>query len=256
MRRHLSVLTKTRPALLALLLALAWVAPADAQQRETPEAMLERAIQAAGGAEALERARALTWSGRAVAHRGNLQIPLIGTWAVRPPDTAVVATYRVDRGPSTTRTLVLAGRHLWSVTDGESTILPDARLANESDAFYLYDVMRLVSLRDSAVILSPLHPDSRGQPGFRADRPGRPVVDLHFAPDGRLPHIRTRIRSAAGGGVSVGQDLWLSGTLEAGGIRCPAQIRIVEEDLYPFLDLTLSDLKVLPRLDDPRLRGP
>lgn len=97
-------------------------------------------------------------------------------------------------------------------------------------------------------------PDSLGQAGIRAERPGRPAVELYVDREGRLAHLRTRVRDP-GGGEAVWQDLWLDGTLEAEGVRWPAAIRITMAGA-PYFDLALRNLRVQPRLDDPRLRGP
>ncbi|HEU4880955.1 MAG TPA: hypothetical protein VFT45_01885 [Longimicrobium sp.] len=226
-------------------------APAD-----DPRAMLERAIAQAGGAEALGRARALLWDGEATVHAGGRTVHIAGSWGVQPPDTAVVSTYDVSRGPESTRALIVAVPRGWIARDTAVTRMPDAMFANERDEFYLYDVMRLVPLREPRVTLHAIPADSLGQAGFRAERPGRPVVELYFDPSGRLAHLRTHVQDPGGaGGPAVQQDLWLSGTLQAGSIRWPASIRITMAGA-PYFDLTLRNLRVQPRLDDPRLRGP
>jgi hypothetical protein len=66
--------------------------------------------------------------------------------------------------------------------------------------------------------------------------------------------VRTQVRDP-GGAEAVWQDLWLSGTLTAEGVRWPAAIRITMAGA-PYFDLALRNLRVEPRLDDPRLRGP
>jgi hypothetical protein len=115
--------------------------------------------------------------------------------------------------------------------------------------------MRLVPLRDPRVTLTAIAPDSLGQAGIRAEQRGRPVVELYFDASGRLAHLLTHVQDPGGVGPAVRQDLWLSGTLRAQGVRWPASIRITMADA-PYFDLTLRNLRIQPRLDDPRLRGP
>lgn len=217
-------------------------------------ATLDRAIAEAGGARALEGARALTWDGEATINAGDRTIRIAGNWAVQAPDTAIVATWDVTRGPQTVRALVVAAPRGWLWSPTSFAPMPPALLASERDEFYLYDVMRLVPLRDAEVTLAAIPPDSTGQRGFRAERPGRPAIDLFMDADGRLTHLRTMIDNAEGG-APVRQDVWLRGTLEAQGVRWPARITILQ-DGAPFFDLTLSNLRVLDRIDDARLRGP
>ncbi len=220
----------------------------------TPSALLDRAIAQAGGAAALTRARALTWEGDAIVNAGGRVVQLAGTWAIQPPDTAVVSTFEVARGPGSVRALVVAAPRGWLVTGAGVSPMVPAMLANERDEFYLYEVMRLVSLRDAAVSLTPLPADSVGQAGFRAERAGRPTVDLYVDSTGRLTRLRTEVRDAAGG-PAVSQDISLSGTIESGGVRWFRDLRISLNG-QPFFALTLRTLRVHERVEDARLRGP
>ena len=165
----------------------------------------------------------------------------------------MVATYDVTRGPASTRALVVAAPRGWMVSGGRFQPMPPAMLANERDKLYLYDVMRLVPLRAPGVKLTPVAPDSLGQPGFRAEQPGRPPVELFFEAAGRLAHLRVQVQDPSGG-APVRQDAWLSGVIEAGGVRWPRELRLTVNGA-PYFDLTLRSFRVLPRVDDPRLSG-
>ncbi len=219
----------------------------------SPSEILDRAIVQAGGRDALTRARALTWEGDAIVNAGRI-VEIAGTWAIQPPDTAVVATFEVSRGPGTVRALVVAAPRGWLVTGDRFEPMSVNMLATERDEFYLYDVMRLVPLREPGVTLTAIAPDSLGQSGFRAERSGRPAVDVHVDATGRLAHLRTRVPDPAGG-TPVLQDIWLSGTIEASGVRWPRDLRIYLSG-QPFFALTLRTLRVHDRVEDPRLRGP
>ena len=219
----------------------------------SPSRILERAIAQAGGRDALTRARALTWEGDAIVKAGRI-VQISGTWAIQPPDTGIVSTFDVAVGPGTMRSLVVAAPRGWLI-DGDSVRpMPGTMLAAERDEFYLYDVMRLVPLTEPEVTLSPIPPDSLGQYGFRAEREGRPSVDVHVDTSGRLSHLRTRLPNPAGG-EPVLQDIWFDGTIESQGVRWPRDLRIYFNG-DPFFALTLRTLQVRDRLDDPRLRGP
>ncbi len=219
-----------------------------------PDDVLARAIERAGGRAALERAKALVWDGDAVVHAGGRTINITGHWAVQPPDTAIVATYDVTRGPSTMRSMIIAAPRGWTEAAGQFTPLSAAVLANERDEFFLYDVLRLVRLRSRGVTLAPAPSDSLGQLGVRASQPGRPDVTIYVDADGRLAHVSFFVADP-GGGAAVRQDAWLEGTLEDGGIRWPRTLRLTMAG-QPYFDLTMRALKVLPRLRDTLLAGP
>jgi len=221
---------------------------------EDPHTILDNAILQAGGAEALSAARALAWDGDATVFAGGRTVNIAGRWQVQPPDTAIVATYDTTRGPSTTRSLVIAAPRGWMVRNDSFTTLPDPFIASERDAFFLYDVIRLVSLRDSSVRLSSISADSLGQRGFRAEQPGRPAVELFVDSTGRLSHVRLTVADP-GGGPPVRQDAWLEGELASGGIRWPQRLRLTMNGA-PYFDLRLRDLRVSDRISDTLLSGP
>jgi hypothetical protein len=220
----------------------------------TPEAIVERAIERAGGRAALERARALVWEGNASVHVRGRTVDLRGRWAVQPPDSAVVATYERSRGPASVRRLILSGTRGWLERDGQLTPMPPTVLANERDQFYLYNVMRLVPLRAPGVQLGVAAPDSLGQRGVRVTQAGRPDVDIYVDSTGRLAHLRTRVPDAMSGNPAV-EDVWLAGTVEADGVRWPRSIRLTL-DGAPYFELEIRTLRVTARLEDALLAGP
>jgi len=238
-----------RRSLLPLALTLACSAPT-----QDPYALLDAAIHQAGGAVALSAARALTWDGHATFSIGRSISNLAGRWQLQLPDTAIVAMYDTTLGPSTAQAVVIASPRGWVVRNDRFTAMTEPVAATERDAFYLYDVIRLVTLRNDAVTLSGIRPDSLGQRGFRAEQPGRPPVDLFVDSTGRLSHVRLIVANPTGG-PAFQRDVWLDGELVAGGIRWPRRMRVLLNGSQYF-DLTMRDLKVSDRLEDPLLAGP
>ncbi len=220
----------------------------------SPQQIVSRAIEHAGGVAALERARTLVWDGDATVHVRGRTVELSGRWAVQPPDSAVVATWERSRGPASTRRLILSGTRGWFERDGQLAPMPPAVLANEREQFYLYNVMRLVPLRAAGVQVIAIPPDSLGQRGVRVTQAGRPDVDAYVDASGRLSHLRTRVTDAMSGNQAV-EDVWLSGVVEADGVRWPRTIRLTL-DGAPYFELDIRTLRTLPRLEDPLLGGP
>ncbi|MEO7962824.1 MAG: hypothetical protein ABIT38_02835 [Gemmatimonadaceae bacterium] len=218
------------------------------------EQLLTRAIAYAGGDAALSRARALTWDGEAIVHAGGRTVPIAGRWAIQPPDSAIVATYAVANGPTTMRSLIVAAPRGWTESKGAFTPLPATMLANERDEFYLYSVMRLVTLRAPGVTLVAVARDSSGNEGLGVRQTGRPDVDLFIGKDGRVVRLVTIVADASTG-KPAREELAFEGSLSASGIRWPHILRITLEGA-PYFDLTMRNLRVYPRLDEPLLRGP
>lgn len=129
------------------------LAPATLQGQTRPSALLDRAIKAAGGEARLKQFRGYEWSGLGIVHIPNRDIVIRETWEIQPPDSAVVATYDTTRGPGTTRRLIVAGARGWLLKDTTFTTLPEDLLAEEQHQYYLYSLLRLVTLKEKGVKL-------------------------------------------------------------------------------------------------------
>jgi hypothetical protein len=132
--------------------------------------------------------------------------------------------------------------------------MPPSMLASERAEFYLYQLIRLVSLQDPSVKLSPAASDTLHQIGVQVEQRGRPAAFLYMDACGRLSHVRMQVPSAETGKLEW-QDAWLSGVIEAQGVRWPRELRLLVEG-KPYFDLLLQSFRVVPRLTNPLLRGP
>src|SRR5687768_13207831 len=103
-----------RTATILVIGSLAATVPAGQVLRgpeKTPEQVLvDRAIEAAGGLEALKRHPAFVWKGEAQVHVQGKHLKIVGTWSIDPPDKAVVETRLDGQPPEESRTLVINGR--------------------------------------------------------------------------------------------------------------------------------------------------
>lgn len=221
--------------------------------QDTPEALVRRAIDAAGGRARLEAAPALQWQGRAVIHTPGRDVTILGTWSIQPPDSAVVATYDSARGPGSTRRLILAGSRGWMQRDSQPTPMPNAILTEERHQFYLYSLLRLLPLQAPGVKLTRTVSDSAGNSGLLVESPGRLQVTMYFDRDGRVVRLRTTF--AVDSGPVERQDIRLEGTIESGGVRWFRRM-VIDRGRKPYFELEVRTLQTLPRLTDPLLRGP
>jgi hypothetical protein len=242
--------------LIVLAVALAACARAAGRpvDRASPDAILARAVEQAGGATALRRSRALEWDGEATVHAGGRNIRIAGLWRIQPPDSAIVTTYDISRGPSSARSMVVAAPRGWLVHDGRMTAMPPRLLASERAEFYLYELVRLMPLQSRGVTLTPAAPDSLGHRGIRAAQPGRPPATLYVDDEGRLAHVRLQVPGAETGEPEW-QDAWLTGVVEVSEIHWPRELRLTRNG-EPYFDLSIKALRVGDRLVDTLLNGP
>lgn len=208
----------------------------------TAAALVDRAIKAAGGEEALRRAAVLEWRGRAMVHADEQVLRLEGRWIVEPPDRAVVVTWEADKGPSTARRLVLLGAEGALERDGARTPMPAAMLANERDQFYLYSLLRLVPLKDPGVTLTLTGPRS-----VRVEREGRPTVEMTFDGAGGLDSLKAEVHDPRSAGT-LAETVTFEGLVQARGVRWPLRISVAQGGA-PLFDLELLDFRIATAAD-------
>ncbi len=226
--------------------------------RDSPRALLDKAIAAAGGAVRLGAFRAYEWRGRAMTTVDGRSLDLSGLWRLQPPDSAIVTTTVAGQPPATARTLIISGTHGWTRQGEEGrraaiTPLAPEQVTHERDQFYLYHVMRLVPLQGSGYRLSPLASDSLGRRRVRVSHPRRPDVDLSFDAAGNLAGLADSVMDPVSH-ARVRQEVRLAGWLDIAGVRWPQRI-IITWDGKPYFNLEILELHQLPQLVDPLLRG-
>lgn len=237
-----------------LLAASLLLAPATVVAQTRPSILLDRAIKAAGGEERLKQYRGFEWTGFGIVHIPNRDIAIRGTWEIQPPDSAVVATYDTMRGPATTRRLIIAATRGWLLKDTTFTTLPDDLLAEEQHQYYLYSLLRLVTLKEKGVKLQGVFPDSAGHAGFTVERKGRLPVTMYFDSAGRVVRMITRF--ALPGPVAGDlQDIRFYGKIEAGGVTWFKAMEILRAGKRYF-DLEIDSLTVKRSVSDTLLAGP
>ena len=220
---------------------------------KTPEvALVDRAIDAAGGEEALKKNPALSWTGEAKVHVQGRDLTIVGKWLLDPPDRAIVETRPAGETADAARTLVISGKSGYAIVKDEREQLSPEELENERDEFYLYSLMRLLPLRDYGVHLEILPKSDDGLEGLKVTRPERPDVDLFFDADGRLRRLSLETLDPVSN-TRRRQNVRLEGEVVSKGVRWFKQLSITWEN-EPYFELTIATLDVLPGLADPRLR--
>jgi hypothetical protein len=197
-------------AMLLLLDSCTRIAP----RSDPAQALLQQAIDAAGGEAALTRARVLTWSGTATVFAGDNKIELGVESRVAPFHSAQSDTWLRDQGRSTLRTLQIDGDQGWMVRDGERSPMPAQMLRHEQSQYAVYGLMRLVTLHDQGVVLHALAADREGRRGLRVQHPSAPDTDMYFNPDGGLAYLVDSVQTADGDGT-VSQRFEFEGRIEA-----------------------------------------
>jgi len=226
---------------IAALSACMHAAPA----RSSPEqALLQRAIDAAGGEAALSRARVLSWTGEASVFAGDKRIELGVESRVEPFVGARSDTWLLAQGRATLRTLQVDGGQGVMIRDGATTPIPQAMLHHEQAQYAIYGLMRLLPLRDAGVRLHLLPADKDGLRGMHVEHPRAPPVDMFFDVHERLAYLTDQVPGPDGNG-DIAQRFEFEGTIEAGGVRWPRTLRISQNG-KSYFELRLRTFRVEP----------
>ncbi|WP_133498751.1 hypothetical protein [Cognatilysobacter terrigena] len=231
---------RTHRSLLVIAL-LACVACTQVRVRE--DALIAKAIDAAGGQAALQRAQSLHWTGDATAFAGDRRIELGVDSTVVPFERASSTTWLRDKRDTTQRRMVIDGDSGWIERDGRREPMAADMLANERPQYATYGLMRLVTLRDPGTRVER-RPDRNGLQVLHVEHPKAAPADLFFDATGRLVALEDRVPDAEPG-VAIAQRFTFDGVIEDDGVRWPRVLRI-DQNGTPFFELRLATLDVAP----------
>ena len=205
-----------------LLLVVVWAgAPVSARDadRDKALAVIERAIKAHGGAEALNKAQLRSRSGKGVAVSGGGEVPFSTEETVRFPDhSRTVLEFGRAR-----LTLVLAGEKGWlSPAGGETRAMAKEMLSEQREELYVWWLMTITPLLKDDFELKPL-PDSKvnGQDAavVKVSSKGYPAASLFFdKKTGLLVKIARRAKET---GVPVDKEYFYSDHKDYDGVKFP-----------------------------------
>jgi len=227
---------------------------------EGAQDILKKAWRAAGGEANLARYRAFRWKGNAKVYAGERVIAITGEWLVEPPARARVLTNDELNGRKSTRLLILNGDKGWAQIDGQTRSMPPEFFSHEREQFYLYYLMRLVPLKDTAFRLSRLAvSDDQALIGLRVSHKEHADVDLFFdRARWLLVKMSTRRRDPISGKEVTEELLLRDHSVHGqknrakrinGGILWPARISI-RWDSSPYFDLEITEFTPLEAVNE------
>jgi hypothetical protein len=206
----------------ASLLALAPSLRAD--DRADALAIVDDAIKAHGGADALTKTQSLTRKGT-------------GTFTLdKPTDfTDVVTVHLPDKvrlevkaAGGVNLLVILNGDKAWESTNGgpgmPATIL---RIKELRDEAYVEWLTTLVPLKKDGVTLKPL-PANKGTVGIAVSSKDRPDVKMYFDKDSRL--LVKIERDAVQAGVKIGKEYQFADYKEVDGAKLPTKLTELVND--------------------------
>lgn len=224
-------------------------APAD----DAARAVIDRAIQASGGAEGLAKYKAAHWKGKGKFYGLGEGIDYVGEWFQQLPDL-MKALIDVDFGGQKIQNYrVVNGAKGWSSMMGAVQELDKEQLAEAHEALHYDRVVHLVTLKDPAYTLTALGEsvvEKQPAVGVKVSHKGRRDIQLYFDKEsGRLIKGAMKVKDQMTGGQEVDQEVLYSNHKEISGRLVPMKAVINREGKL-YIEAEITEYKRLEKLDD------
>lgn len=234
--------TTFRAAVLVFALALI---PVRAAEPTDARAIIDKAIQASGGAAKLAKFNSQTWDEKGVYYGMGKGLPYTGKYAVQWPDK-----FRMDI--TGVFTMVVAGDKGWMKSEKGTVEMTKDQLARERQNLYGGYVASLLPLKGKEYTLTLL-PETKvdDKPAFsvKVTHAGRQVVTLYFdKATGLLAKYDQIVRPEDPKGKDVKQETTLSDYQDIDGCKLATKI-VVRRDGKPYVEATTSNVKPAEKLD-------
>jgi hypothetical protein len=235
-----------------LLLGLATGGPARADDQAECLKIVDKAIQATGGLEKLQKVKAATWKAKGKIYVMGLEIPFTGESAEQLPGQFKFAFEGEVMGQKFVFVEVINGDRGWVKMGDDVMEMDKDQLAEAREELHATWVGYLYPLKDKAFTLAPLGEvkvEDRPAVGIKASYKDRRDVNLYFDKETGLPvKVEHRVHDEMSG-MEVNQETFLSDYQDFDGIKWAVKF-VIKRDGKPFLEGEITEFKHAEKLDD------
>jgi hypothetical protein len=251
------LMKKIATTMMALVLAAGLAAAARADGAD-PKAVLDKAVQALGGAEKLGKVKAVSWTTKGTVTFMGSDNPLTIRNTVQGLDR-VRQEFDLDlNGMTINAVAVLAGDKGWYVMMGGVDELDKATLANEKRLTYLAVIpVTILPLKESGFKVEGLADEKVGdKPAavLKVTPPDGKEFRLYFDQESGLP-VRVVAKVVDFHGQEYTQEVTFSDYKEMSGIRKATRIES-KRDGEKFINQQVTEFKVLDQVDPKTFEQP
>jgi hypothetical protein len=235
-----------------LCVLVAAVGTARADDKPDAQALLDRAIKAAGGEANLKKFQGVICKGKGMLHEGGFK--LSGEWYFQAPDR-VRSVYDLNDGQGQKLKIlsVTNGDKGWTRTDdGPAEALEGDALKEEQEEAYENWLTMLTPLKDKAFQLTSLgevRVNDRPALGIKVEHKGHGAVQLYFDKETALLRKLSRKAKDLQNGKEVDQETLFDNYKDVQGVKQPAKIEI-KRDGQAYFDVDMTEIKLQEKLDD------
>jgi hypothetical protein len=227
-------------------------------QEDAARAILERAVQAHGGSEALARVKAerIRFKGSLVL-RGH-SVPFTDETTAQPPAQYKHVVETNDGVDKHTIVQVVNGAKVYIAIDGKPIKADAALLAEVRAGVELRRAQRLLPLLEDKsyqlAVLDEIKVNDRPAVGIRVTGRGRKELRLHFDKEFGLL-VRAEFPLDDGKGKQVRQHFFFGDYKDIGGVRRYTKVRVYR-DGKQVMEAELLDAKTFDKIDESEFDKP
>ncbi len=235
---------------LAIVLTLIFINMVCGQPADTPQAVVERALKAHGGADKLAKTRAIVQTAKGQITSFGAAVPATSEVALQLPEQGRWA-FELDAGEQKVLVLLAVnGDKGWRSGGGALKEMAKPELEEQRERAYTLWLTTLLPLKEAGTELALLPETKIGDElavGLKVNRKGRPEVRLYF--DKKTNLLVKVERKGKDAGQETTLECYLSDNKDYDGVKVAArQIEMVGGK--KIADWTLTSCKFPARLDE------
>lgn len=234
------------------LAALILTSTGRADDASAARAVIDKAIQAAGGAEKLKKFAGHTFQEKGTYYGMGAGLPYTANVAVQRPGKIRLEVLDIF-------TIIVNGDKGWVKSGGQVMDMEADQLKAQQEDLYAGEVTSLAVLQDKAYTLAPLGESKVGDKpavGVKVTHKGRQDVNLFFD---KATHLLLKseynVHSREHGGKEVGQEVLYSDYKDVDGIQHATKY-VINRDGKKFVESEVTDVKNVEKVDDKEFAKP
>jgi outer membrane lipoprotein-sorting protein len=240
--------------LTAAALALTAASTARADDKADTRAVIDKAIQATGGAEKLAKIKAVHFKGKGKFYGMGEGIDYTGEWNIQPPEKFRVQINFEINAMKITFVMVFDGKKGWRKINEDTMELNEDEVAEGKEDQYAGQVDMLIPLiKDKGFELSPLGEskvEDKAAVGIRVAHKGHRDINLFFdKKTGLLLKSERTIKDQQMGGKERMQESLHSDYKDIGGIQHPMKV-LIKRDGEKYVEGEATDFETKDQTDD------
>jgi hypothetical protein len=229
------------------------------QEKDSARALIERAIRAHGGAEALGRIHADRVKFKGVLVLQGHNTPFIAETTVQLPSKKKDVIEMNHNGDKHTIVQIINGNNIYITLDGRYLKAEPAQLAEIRAGLELERAKRLLPLLEDKsyqlAVVEDVEVNDRPAAGVRITGRGRKEMRLYFDKEyGLLVRAENRL-DAGKGKEEIRQHFFFGDYKEIGGFKRPTKLRAYR-DSKQIMEAELLDAKPLDNVDETEFAKP